>query len=79
MPRSFFDTHDGDHLVTDDEGLELDGLASVQAETLAALADIARGAVPKAHREAMIVSVRDEAGQVVFRATLSLKIEGQFQ
>jgi hypothetical protein len=75
MPRYYFDTDDGDHLVTDDEGQKLAGLASVRAEALEALAGIAKDAVPRDNRDAMMVSVRDEASEVVFRATLSLVIE----
>jgi uncharacterized membrane protein len=75
VARYYFDTHDGDDLVADDEGQDLDGLASVRAEALEALASIAKDAVPKANRDAMMISVRDEAGEVVFRATLSLVIE----
>jgi hypothetical protein len=79
MPRYFFDTHNGHHPLTDDEGQELDGPTSVRAEALAALSDMTRDGVRKAYRDAMVVSVRDEARQVVFKATLSLQIEQQSQ
>ncbi len=74
MPRYFFDTHDGDHLVIDEEGLELDNLAYVRREALSALSDIARDAVPKGPKHAMFISVRDERRNVIFRATLPLNI-----
>ena len=75
MPRYYFDTHDGGDLVTDDEGQILDGPASVRAEALEALAGIAKDALPRDKGDAMMVSVRDKAGEIVFRATLSLTVE----
>jgi hypothetical protein len=75
MPRYFFDTHDGDHLVADEEGQELGGLASVRREALGALADMARDRFPKDDLDTMFVSVRDEMGHVVFRVTASRTIE----
>jgi hypothetical protein len=75
MYRYFFDTDDGDDFVTDDEGQVLKDLASARTEALEALASIAKDALPKGNRNAMMVSVRDEAGEVLFKATLSLTIE----
>jgi hypothetical protein len=79
MPRYYFDTDDGDHLVTDDEGQELDGLASVRTEALEALAGIAKDAIPKHDRDTLVVSVRDKAGEIVFKAILSLVIESHIR
>ncbi len=75
MARYFFDTHDGDHLVTDEEGLELDGMASVRREALRALADMARDNFPEDELDSIFVSVRDKDGHVVFRSTVSLTID----
>ncbi len=75
MPRYFFYTHDGDHLVTDEEGQELGSLASVRREALDALADMAHDRFPNDDLDTMYVSVRDENGRVVFRVTASRTIE----
>ena len=75
MLRYYFDTYNSGPLTLDEEGLELDGLAAAQHEALAGLADLARDLVPKAKQGCMSVHVRDEAGRIVFRATLSLQVE----
>jgi hypothetical protein len=59
LPRYFFDTYDGNQFVSDTEGLELKDV------------DLAKAGDQKT----FIVSVRDEAGQVVLRAALSLIVE----
>ena len=46
-----------------------------KAEAQKALPDLARDAIPSNDQNTFIVSVRDEAGQVVLRAALTLIIE----
>ena len=75
MPHYFFDTHDGGPLLVDEEGLELAGLEEARREALSGLADLARDVVPEAKQNSMGVSVRDEAGRIVFRASLALQVE----
>ena len=75
MARYYFDTHDGGPLLVDEEGQELDGLEAARREALSGLADLACHVVPKAKQDRMGVSVRDEAGRIVFRASLALQIE----
>ncbi len=75
MARYYFDTHDGDHLVTDEEGLECGGTPAIRSEALNALSDMAHDVVPKSPHHPMLVSVRDKEGHVVLRATLSLDID----
>lgn len=75
MPRYFFDTFDGDRLITDSEGIELPDLEQVKAEAQRALPDLARDVLPDGDQKTFIVSVRDEAGQVILRAALSLIVE----
>jgi hypothetical protein len=41
MPRYFFDTDDGQHLIKDDEGLDLYSLHEARLQAQAALADMA--------------------------------------
>jgi hypothetical protein len=46
MPRYFFDTHDGDTFLPDDEGQEFDGIEAVRLQAQGGLADLARDVVP---------------------------------
>lgn len=75
VPHYFFDTYDGDRLITDTQGIELPNLERVKAEAQMTLPDLARDALPNGDQKTFIVSVRDEAGQVVLRAALTLIVE----
>ena len=75
LARYFFDTFDGSRLIPDTEGLELQNIEMAKLEAQRALPDLARDALPDGDQKTFIVSVRDEAGQVVLRAALSLIVE----
>lgn len=75
VPRYFFDTYDGSRLVPDSDGIELKNLETAKAEAQKALPDLARDSLPDGDQKTFIVSVRDEAGQVVLRAALTLIVE----
>lgn len=75
MPRFFFDTYDGDRFIPDELGLELDDIEAAKIEAERALPDMAWDELPDGNQRTFIVSVRDEAGQVVLRAALSLLVE----
>jgi hypothetical protein len=75
VPRYFFDTYDGNRFINDMQGIELQSLEQVKAEAQNALPDLARDALPDGDQRTFIVSVRDEAGQVVLRAALTLIVE----
>ena len=75
LARYFFDTYDGERLVPDPDGIELQGPEQVKAEAQRALPDLARDALPDGNQKTFMVSVRDEAGQVVLRAALTMIIE----
>jgi hypothetical protein len=75
MPRFYFDTHDGDRAVPDGEGLVLGGLEEAKEEAVRALPDLARDGLPDGDYREFVVDVRDEAGQRVLRAQLTLVIE----
>ena len=47
--RYYFDLRDGDEIITDDEGLELNGIDRVQEEAACSLADMAKDAA-RSHR-----------------------------
>ncbi len=75
MPGFFFDTYDGERFVSDDEGQELEDLEAAKAVAQEELPHMARDGLPDGDQRTFIVSVRDEAGQVVLRAALSLIME----
>jgi hypothetical protein len=75
VPRYFFDTYDGNLLVPDDEGQELEGLEAAKLVAEEALPQMAWDELPNGDQRTFIVSVRAEAGQVVLRAALSLVVE----
>jgi hypothetical protein len=75
MPRYFFDTHDGEHELRDEEGSELLGLQEARDEAIRVLPGIARDVLPGGDRGDFVSTVRDERGRPVFRATLSLRAE----
>lgn len=75
MPRFFFDTYDGDLFVPDNEGQELEDLEAAKAAAEEELPQMAWDGLPDGDQRTFIVSVRDEAGQVVLRAALSLFVE----
>jgi hypothetical protein len=79
MPRFFFDIHDGEVFTPDREGLELDGLEAAKAEAKNALPDIVKDEMPDGDRRDFTVDVKDVAGQIVWRVTLSLVVESPTQ
>jgi hypothetical protein len=75
MPRFYFDTYDSDRAVSDGEGLVLGGLKEAKEEAIKALPDMARDGLPNRDYREFVVDVRDEAGQKVLRARLTLIVE----
>ena len=78
MPRFFFDTS---MMKTCSRmtGHELPDLDAAKQEAQKALPDMAKDALPDGNYRTFVVNVRDEAGQTVLRAALSLVIaEGTF-
>jgi hypothetical protein len=75
MPRYFFDTYDGRSLVPDEVGLDLKDLAAAKAEAQGALPDMARDALPDSNNRTFVISVRDEAEQVLVQIALSLVVK----
>lgn len=75
MPRYFFDTYNGDNFIPDEAGIELEDIEAAKLAAQAALPEMARDKLPDGDQRVFIVSVRDEAGQVVLRVALSLVVE----
>ncbi len=75
VARYYFDIHDGEQLVRDDEGSEFDSLeAAVQGVTRSA-AEIGTNRLAKGDTSDIVIEVRDEHGQRVFTVTASMRID----
>ena len=79
MPRFFFDIHDGKAFTPDRVGLDLDSLEAAKDETKKTLPDIVKDEMPDGDRRDFTVDVKDVAGQIVWRITLSLVVESPSQ
>jgi hypothetical protein len=79
MPRFFFDIHDGEKFTPDREGLDLEGLEAAMEEAKRTLPDIVSEKMPDGNRRDFTVDVKDVAGRIVWRVTLSLVVERSAQ
>ena len=75
MPRFFFDINDGDRETPDREGTVLADAKAARDAAIAILPDLAREELPDGDRRVFVCKLRDEAGTVLFIATLSLVAE----
>jgi hypothetical protein len=75
MPRFYFDTHDGETFMSDEAGLELDGIEAARAHAQAALCDVMSDVIPVTDQRTVFVRVRDMADHIVLKAGLSLVLE----
>ena len=75
MPRYYFDISDGPETGVDDEGVEFPDIGAARATALRTLGEIARDELPDGDRRDFQISIRDEAGQILLKATLALRIE----
>jgi hypothetical protein len=71
MPHSYFDTHDGETFISDEVGLELDGIEAAHV----ALCNVMSDVVTVSDQRAVFVRVRDDVDDVVLKAGLSLVVE----
>jgi hypothetical protein len=75
VPRFFFDTYDGDLFIPDETGLDPEGLKAIKDEAQRTLPEMAWDELPYSEQRCFIVSVRNDAGQNVLRASRSLVVE----
>ena len=75
MPRFFFDIHDGEDFTPDRQGVDLDDLDAAQDEARKALRDVIWDELPAGDRRDFTVDVKNTAGEIVWRVTLSLVVE----
>lgn len=72
MPRYYFDVQDGNTLHVDDVGEVLDGPEAAFSEAMGLLSELAQQVPSNGRERALTSTVRDEAGNGVYKATLSL-------
>lgn len=74
MPLFFFDVDDGRRRIRDDTGMSLDDADRVEAEVERIVYDLAFGELLGGVSRRFTATVRDEAGQIVYRGTMTLDI-----
>ncbi|MGH1587334.1 DUF6894 family protein [Methylobacterium phyllosphaerae] len=72
MPRYFIDTNDDDMFVEDEDGQILADAEAARQMAQASLPDMAREKMPDGEERTFSAVVRDEAGVVLYTATLKL-------
>lgn len=72
MERYFFDIDDGS-LTVDEEGRELAGADAIAAAAMSTLLGIARFEVVTNNERDLPVTVRNEAGDPIYRASVTVK------
>jgi len=72
MPRYYFDIDDGEHRTYDETGHEFIGREAAREQAIAVLPNIARDMLLNGDRRDFVSYVRDETGNLIFTATLSL-------
>ncbi len=79
MPRYFFDTDDGQREIIDDDGSELSGPDAAKDAALGLLPPFARAALIGDGSRNVRVNVRNEAGDVVYTASMTLRTKWLIQ
>ena len=75
----FFDIHDSEEFTPNCEGLDLDDLEAAKAEAKKTLPEIVKDEMLDGDRRDFTVDVKNAAGQLVWRVTLSLVVESPSQ
>ena len=74
MPRFYFDVREGARFIPDETDIELDSLDAAEYEAARGAADIGRDRLLKNDTGDVIVEVRDEQGQQVVTAGISMEV-----
>ncbi len=74
VPQFYFDVREGDHLICDHEGIELDSLDDAEEKAVYAAAHIGQDRLPRGEVHRVAVEVRDENGERVLAVTVSMKV-----
>ncbi len=72
MPEYYFDVTDAGNLSRDEIGTDLRDDAEARDEAISLLPAIARETFPDGDRHEIVVTARNEAGEVVYDANLTL-------
>ena len=75
MPHFFFDINDGVNATRDDVGLDFLDAEKARDKAVSALPDVARDEMPNGAGRDFSVTMRDESGTPIFKASLSLRTE----
>ena len=73
MPRYFIEADDGDFNHRDEEGHDLPDDEAARKAALDALPDMARDKIPDGDQRTFRATARDEQGNMVYGASLTLK------
>ncbi len=73
MPRYYFDVDDGDRKFIDDEGSDMPDAKAARNEAILLLPDFAKTVLPDGGDRDFVSRVRDEAGNLIFEATFTLR------
>ena len=76
--RYFFDLHEDDRVIADEEGFEFNSMDRVQQEAARSLADMARDAAMISAADPntlkLAIHVRDQRGEPVIKASFSFEV-----
>ena len=75
MSRYYFDLHNGEGPVRDDQGIDLPSRERVSLEVAKILLDIARDEMPAGNRSIISITVRDFESRAIAVATLTFNHE----
>ena len=75
MALFYFDVREGVRFVPDEEGLEFPDVAAAEREAAESAACIGRDLLPRGDARAVTVEVRNEHGQRVATATVTLALD----
>ena len=75
MPLFYIDLHDGTNFVRDTQGFDLPDIAAAQVRLVQVMRRVAQLLDAVTDRQDYLAIVRDQNGQVVLRATLTLDLE----
>ena len=75
MLRYFFDVREGVRFVEDEDGIELPDIGAAEREAAESAASIGRDLLPKGTARCITVEVRNEHGQRLVTATVTLALD----
>jgi hypothetical protein len=75
MTLFYFDVREGGRFAPDEEGLEFPDIAAAEREAAETAAAIGRDLLPRGADRSVTVEVRNEHGQRVLTATVSLELD----